>query len=79
VIVATRGEDYEEMATFYEDHLVADGWQRVYPDRRPNDGLFFERRPGFYLSIETEIKTRLFGCLAVSWYTSDNISIGLTK
>lgn len=48
-------KDYEEVTTFYEDHLVADGWQRVYPDWRPNDGLFFERRPGFYLSIETDV------------------------
>jgi hypothetical protein len=48
-------KDYEEVATSYEDHLTADGWQRVYPNWRPNDGLFFERRPGFYLSIETDV------------------------
>jgi predicted alpha/beta-fold hydrolase len=48
-------KDYKEVATFYEDHLIEDGWQRVYPDWRPNDGLFFELRPGFYLSIETDV------------------------
>ena len=47
---------YEEVATFYEDHLIAGGWQRVYPDWRPNNGLFFEQKSrGFYLSIETEV------------------------
>jgi predicted alpha/beta-fold hydrolase len=47
---------FEEAAEFYEEHLVADGWERVYPDWRPNNGLFFERRPGFYLSIETDVR-----------------------
>ncbi len=47
---------YEEVATFYKDYLIADGWQRVDPDWRPNNGLFFEHKSrGFYLSIETEV------------------------
>jgi predicted alpha/beta-fold hydrolase len=54
-LYGTETENYEDIATFYEDHLVADGWQRVHPDWRPNDGLFFERHPGFYLSIETDV------------------------
>ncbi|MBE7471235.1 MAG: hypothetical protein HS114_19025 [Anaerolineales bacterium] len=48
-------KSYDEVAAFYEEQLVADKWQRVYFDWRPNNGLFFEQNSSLRLYVEREV------------------------